>query len=163
MTRASAAGSQRTLDHRLARDIAEWADGDAHDALAALFGAADEAARNRHQSITAADTAAGIAAVPRPCVSLGRVFALPENRQQVLHELLTLRPDQQESVQTTSQHIAKSVDLSAATVKRILYELAEDGITRRVTAERVDRKGRPPSRLEPQFPTVVFERLFAAQ
>ncbi|MFC7131113.1 Cdc6/Cdc18 family protein [Haloferax chudinovii] len=163
MTRASAAGSRRTLDHRLARDIAEWADGDAHDALAALFGAADEAVRNRHRSITAADVAAGIAAVPQPCVSLGRVLALPENRQQVLHELLALRPDQQESVQAASQHIAKSVDLSATTVKRILYELAEDGITRRVTAERVDRKGRPPSRLEPQFPTVVFERLFAAQ
>ncbi|CQR48641.1 hypothetical protein BN996_00088 [Haloferax massiliensis] len=91
------------------------------------------------------------------------MLALPENRQQVLHELLALRPDQQESVQAASQHIAKSVDLSATTVKRILYELAEDGITRRVTAERVDRKGRPPSRLEPQFPTVVFERLFAAQ
>ncbi|WP_367996741.1 Cdc6/Cdc18 family protein [Haloferax volcanii] len=163
MTRVSAAGSRRTLDHRLARDIAEWADGDAHDALAALFGAADEAVRNQHRSITAADVAAGIAAVPQPCVSLGRVFSLPENRRQVLHELLAFRPDQQQSVQATSQHIAKWVDLSPTTVKRILYELAEDGITRRVTAERVERKGRPPSRLEPQFPTVVFERLFDAR
>ncbi|ELZ97010.1 Orc1-type DNA replication protein [Haloferax mucosum ATCC BAA-1512] len=161
MTRASAGGSRQSLDHRLACDIADWADGDAHDALAALFGAADSAMLNQHATITAADVNAGIEAVPRPGISLGRAFALPTNRQRVLRHLLELQTDQPDSVREASERISESVSLSAATIKRILYELAEDGIVRRVTAERTNRKGRPPSRLEPCFPTVVFERLFA--
>jgi Cdc6-like AAA superfamily ATPase len=160
MTRASIGLAQQALDHRAARRIAEWADGDAHDALAALFGAADEAMADGRGTLSTADLDSGIDTVPRPCVSLGRVLALPVNRQRVLRELLELDAEERSSVQSASQQISRAVDLSAATVKRVLYELAESGITRRVTAERVDGKGRPPSRLEPRFPTAVFERLF---
>ncbi|MFC6724622.1 ATP-binding protein, partial [Halobium palmae] len=66
------------------------------------------------------------------------------------------------SVRTAASAIAgaEGVDLSEATVTRILYELAESGVARRVTQERTGQ-GRPPSRLEPRFPTTVFRRLFA--
>ncbi|SFL60842.1 Cdc6-related protein, AAA superfamily ATPase [Halogranum rubrum] len=160
MTRASVGLAQQGLDHRAARTIAEWADGDAHDALAALFGAAETATAAGHDSIDTADLDAGIDAVPRPSVSLGRVLALPANRQRVLRRLLELNDDERSSVQEASEHISQTVDLSSTTVKRILYELAESGITRRVTIEEAEGKGRPPSRLEPRFPTVVFKRLF---
>lgn len=160
MTRASVGLAQQGLDHRAARTIAEWADGDAHDALAALFGAAEAATVAGHDSISATDLDAGTDAVPRPSISLGRVLALPANRQRVLRRLLELNDDERSSVQEASEHISQTVDLSSTTVKRILYELAESGITRRVTIEEAEGKGRPPSRLEPRFPTVVFKRLF---
>jgi predicted transcriptional regulator len=79
----------------------------------------------------------------------------------VLRRLLDLDADERSSVKEASEHVSRTVDLSAATVKRILYELAESGITRRVTIEEAEGKGRPPSRLEPRFPTLVFKRLFA--
>jgi len=41
----------------------------------------------------------------------------------------------------------------------VLYELAEAGIVRRVKAEQPSETGRPPSRVEPRFPTLVFEQL----
>lgn len=160
-SRVSNGLARHALTHEQVREVAEWADGDAHDALAALFGAADTAMVSGHDSVSSTDLDNGMEAVPRPSVSLGRVLALPSNRQRVLRRLLDLDADERSSVNEASEHISRSVDLSAATVKRILYELAESGITRRVTSERVDGKGRPPSRLEPRFPTLVFKRLFA--
>jgi Cdc6-like AAA superfamily ATPase len=153
--------ARHALTHEQVREVAEWADGDAHDALAALFGAADQAMVAGHDSVSTADLDAGMDAVPRPSVSLGRVLSLPENRQRVLRRLLDLDDDERSSVQEASEHVSRTVDLSSATVKRILYELAESGITRRVTIEEAEGKGRPPSRLEPRFPTAVFKRLFA--
>lgn len=153
--------ARHALTHEQVRDVAEWADGDAHDALAALFGAADQAMVVGHDSISTTDLDEGMEAVSRPCVSLGRVLALSENRQRVLRRLLDLDADERSSVQAATEHVSASVDLSTATVKRILYELAESGIVRRVTIEGTEGKGRPPSRLEPRFPTTVFERLFA--
>ncbi|SEO82548.1 Cdc6-related protein, AAA superfamily ATPase [Halogranum amylolyticum] len=160
-SRVSNGLARHALTHEQVREVAEWADGDAHDALAALFGAADQAMVAGHNSVLTADLDAGMDAVPRPCVSLGRVLALPTNRQRVLRRLLELNVDERSSVQAASEQISRTVDLSAATVKRILYELAESGITRRVTVEEAEGKGRPPSRLEPRFPTAVFERLFS--
>lgn len=153
--------ARHALTHEQVRDVSEWADGDAHDALAALFGAADRAMVVGHDSVSTTDLDEGMRAVPRPCVSLGRVLALPQNRQRVLRRLLDLDADERRSVQAATERISVSVDLSAATVKRILYELAESGITRRVTIEGTEGKGRPPSRLEPRFPTAAFKRLFA--
>ena len=46
------------------------------------------------------------------------------------------------------------------TVRRVLYELADAGLLDRVTVARSDGKGRPPSRLVPRFPTLVFRELF---
>ena len=56
------------------------------------------------------------------------------------------------------------MDLSESTVKRFLYELAEAGITERVTRPRSTREiGRPPSRVEPRFPTLVYRQLYDLQ
>ncbi|WP_101297401.1 Cdc6/Cdc18 family protein [Halegenticoccus soli] len=161
--RVSTGLARHALTHEQVREIAEWADGDAHDALAAVFGATDEAMRAGHESVLPADVDVGTAAVPRPCVSLGRVLALPPNRQRVLRRLLDLDDDGLGSVQGAAEAIAASpdVDLSASTVKRLLYEMAENGVMRRVTMDDATGIGRPPSRLEPRFPTLVFRRLAA--
>jgi len=100
-------------------------------------------------------------AVPRPSVSLGRVLALLDSRQQVLRRLVTLG-EEGTSVSAAADAIAGSpaVDLSAGTVQRLIYELANDGIVERVASDRSNGAGRPPSRLEPQFPTAVFRQLY---
>jgi Cdc6-like AAA superfamily ATPase len=159
--RVSSGLARHALTHEQVREIAEWADGDAHDALAATFGAADAAIVAGHGSLLPADVDEGMAAVPRPCVSLGRVLALPDNRKRVLRALIDLEADRHDSVGSTAEAIATggSVELSTATVKRVLYELSEAGVIRRVTRSS-EGIGRPPSRLETRFPTRVFRRLF---
>jgi Cdc6-like AAA superfamily ATPase len=162
MARASVGLSQQALDHDLARDIAEWADGNAHDALAALFIAADLANRADRTRIEAGDVSAAIEEVPRPSISLGRVLALPQNKQLVLRELVDLGPDDRASVTATTEAISSvpAIDLSPGTVKRYLYEMAEVGVVERVQAEKRDGKGRPPSRVELRFPPTAFRRLY---
>jgi Cdc6-like AAA superfamily ATPase len=162
MTRASAGLARGALDHDLARRVAEWADGDAHDALAALFVAAvraDDADRSR---VTGDAVTAAIEEIPRPSVSLGRVLALPANKQLVLRELVDLDSEDRASVTATTEAIAArpTVDLSAGTVKRFLYEMAESGVVERVQSDRRDGKGRPPSRVELRFPPTAFRRLY---
>lgn len=162
MARASEGLSQRALDHAHARTIAKWADGDAHDALAALFVAADAAAGAGRDHVTGPDVEVGMGDVPRTGVSLGRVLALPVNRQTVLRELVGLDDAERTSVSATTEAIAAStrVDLSAGTVKRFLYEMAESGVLVREENREADRQGRPPSRVEPCFPPTVFARLY---
>jgi len=163
MSRASTGLAQRALDHGKARRIAEWAAGNAHDALAALFGAADFAVTAGRSEITAEDLAAGMSDVPQPCVSLGRLLSLADNRQRVLRSLVDLDEDARESVDETTDAVVADpgVDLSAGTVKRFLYELAETGIIERVRIETASGgHGRPPSRVELRFPTRVFRRLY---
>ncbi len=160
-TRVSDGLTHHALSHEQIRTLVEWADGDAHDALAAVFGAADRAMHDGEDRVSPADLEHAIDDVPRPCASLGRVLALPENRQRVLLSLLDLDDDRRRSVSAAAEAVADSgrVDLSETTVKRILYELSEAGITRRVTVTDAAGQGRPPSRLEPRFPTYVFRRL----
>ncbi|QSG06974.1 Cdc6/Cdc18 family protein [Halapricum desulfuricans] len=162
MTRGSDALARDVLQHAQARQIASWAGGDAHNALAALFGAADRADAAGVERIRDRDIQAGIDAVPTPCVPLGVVLSLRENRQRVLRELLDLDAEDRESVTTTTEAIAAidGVDLSPGTVKRFLYELAERGVVERISSSRTNGHGRPPSRVEPRFPTRVFRRLY---
>ena len=151
------------ISHDQLRKLADWAEGDAHDALAALFSGGLVAERNGHEQIDDADLDAGMKAVPRPCVSLGRVLALPESRQQVLSGLIDLPEAARNSVSSAADAIVDDrIDLSRATIERVLYELAESGIIRRVKLDDATQIGRPPSRLEPRFPTLVFERLTSA-
>jgi len=157
--RASKALESGVLRHGQARRIAEWAGGDAHDALAATFGAADTADRAGADRIRASDVDAGMNAVPDDCVHVGRVLALPENRQRVLAALLDL--DEPATVDEAATRIGDRSDLTASTVKRFLYELAESGVLERVAATDAEGTGRRPSRVEPRFPTLVFERLYA--
>lgn len=165
MRRATQALAQGGLDHELARDIADWSAGNAHDALAALFVGVDRADREGRIRLTDGDIAAGIGAVPQPSVSLGRVLTLPANRQLVLRELVDLDADERASVTATTDAISNrpTVDLSAGTIKRFLYELAEDGIVERVQSPDRSGKGRPPSRVELRFPPAVFRRLYDRQ
>jgi Cdc6-like AAA superfamily ATPase len=150
------------ISHEQLRELANWADGDAHDALAALFSAGLIADDEGHEGIESADLTAGMAAVPRPCVSLGRVLALPESRQRILSRLTELPDTDRNSVSAAADEIADGrVDLSRSTIERVLYELAEAGIIRRLKVDNAERVGRPPSRLEPRFPTLVFRHLSA--
>lgn len=148
------------VSHEQLRALADWAGGDAHDALAALFSSGLIAERNSHNRIDQSALDAGMAAVPQPCVSLGRVLALPTSRQQVLSGLIGLPEAARNSVSTAADEIVDdSIELSRSTIERVLYELAEAGIVRRVKLADATQVGRPPSRLEPRFPTLVFEQL----
>ncbi|GAA0729440.1 Cdc6-like AAA superfamily ATPase [Halorubrum trapanicum] len=164
-SRCSTGLGRDALTHDQIRDIVEWSAGDAHDALAAVMGAAVSAERAGASTIRSADVDTGIEGVPRPCVALGRVLALPESRQRLLYELAGLSDDERSTVGAATEAIAArpGVDLSASTVRRVLYELADAGLLERVTVHRSDGKGRPPSRLVPLFPTVVFRELFDRQ
>lgn len=142
------------------REVATWADGDAHDALAALFGAAVNVGADAETPIDADALATGMAAVPQPCVALGRVMSLPTSRKRIVRRLIELPEAARRSVKTAAEAISNDgIDLSRATIERILYELAEAGIVRRIKAEQPSETGRPPSRLEPRFPTLVFKAL----
>lgn len=162
-SRSSRGLAHRAISHDGLRRIAEWAAGDAHDALAALFGAAVLASEAGEHTIDPETVTRGMEAVPRPTAPIGRVLALPENRQRALRRLLEFDASDT-SVEATAEAIARaeSLDLSTATVKRFLYELAEADVLRRVTAERTTGLGRPPSRIEVRFPTLVFRQLFDA-
>ena len=161
-SRCSTGLGRDALTHDQIREISEWADGDAHDALAAIAGAAINAERAGASTIRPADLDGGIEAVPKPCVALGRVLALSESRRRLLYELVSLPETARASVSAATETIASrpAVDLSASTVRRVLYELADAGLLERVTVARSGGKGRPPSRLVPRFPTLVFRELF---
>jgi len=153
------------LGHDQAREIAEWADGNAHDALAALFAAADAAAAYLAGTASNQRTSRPVSPTSRDRLSLlGRVLALPANRQSVLRELVGLDAADRATVMATTDAIAASVgSTSPGTVKRFLYELAESGILAREENTDADRRGRPPSRVEPRFPPTVFARLYDLQ
>jgi DNA-binding transcriptional ArsR family regulator len=134
------------VTHQQLRSLATWANGDAHDALAALFSAGLTAERKGHEQVDTVDLTEGMNAVPQPCVSLGRVLALPESRQQVLGRLIGLPKADRNSVSAAADAITDAeIDLSRATIERVLYELAEAGIVRRVKLDDAKQIGRPPS------------------
>lgn len=162
MTRASEGLAQQALDHELTRRIADWAEGNAHDALAALFIAADRADQDSRTRLTEQDVTEAIDEIPQPSVSLGRVLALPANKRLVLRNLVDLGPEDRVSVTATTEAISSraGVDLSPGTVKRFLYEMAEIGVVERVQSEKRNGKGRPPSRVELRFPPTAFRRLY---
>lgn len=165
MTRAAMGLSQKALDHDFARDIADWADGNAHDALSALFVAAESANDAERAFLTEADVSTALDELPRSSISLGQVLVLSENRQTVLRAVVDTDLASHQSIQSLADDIGsrQTVDLSPATVKRFLYELAEDGLLERVPVDDDTTHGRPPSRLELQFSGTVFRRLHDLQ
>ncbi|MUW15229.1 AAA family ATPase [Halorubrum sp. CBA1125] len=160
--RCSTGLGRDVLTHDQIREVVEWADGDAHDGLAAVAGAAIVAERAGASTVRPRDLDAGIEAVPQPGVALGRVLGLSESRRRLLYELVTLSAAERSSVSVATEAVAarETVDLSASTVRRVLYELADAGLIDRVTASRSEGKGRPPSRLVPRFPILVYRELF---
>jgi Cdc6-like AAA superfamily ATPase len=165
MTRASEGLARQGLDHERARQIADWAEGNAHDALAVLFIAAERASQEQRMHLTEADVTAAIEEIPDPSISLATVFTLPANKQTVLRKLVDLDDSERTSVTETTEAISSgpSIDLSAGTVKRFLYELAEASIVDRVQLDEQTGKGRPPSRVELRFPPTVFRRVYDLQ
>lgn len=159
--RADDGTGRRVLAYDHARRIAEWADGNAHHALAAAFVAADRAQTDDRATVSEADVTAALRSVPRASVSVGRVLALPANRRRVVAAVADLPPDDRTSVSAATDAVVAdpAVDLSATTVRRVLYELAEVGILERVQTEATPGKGRPPSRVEVRFPAAVVRRL----
>lgn len=156
--RASYGLTSGTISHSLARQIAGWADGDAHDALAALFGAAIVAQDDGDDRISAAHIETGMGAVPEDCVQIGRVLALPDNRRTVLAELLAV-DSESITISKAAERIGQRIDLSPSTVQRFIYELAEDGILERTVVDDGRSNGRQPTAVVPRFPTLVFQRL----
>lgn len=145
------------LDHESIRDLAVWADGNAHDALAALFGAAvlaSEAARpkieHRHLETAKAD-------VPKDGVHVDRALALSETRQQVLLDLISVGSTDR-PIREVAVEIAERSSLTTGTVKRFLYELADRSVIKRVPLPS-SGSGRRPSTVEPRFPTIAFRSL----
>ncbi|ADE04316.1 Cdc6/Cdc18 family protein [Haloferax volcanii] len=166
VARASDGVARSALPHVATREVAEWADGDAHDALSALYGAATLAAADGADTIDTEYVCAGIDAVPDDGCSLGRVFALPESRRRVLRAFVALDDEETASVSTATEHIAASprVSLSPATVRRVLYELSDLGIVRRVSdSDSTDGPGRPATRPVPNFSTLAFRGLDDAE
>lgn len=157
--RVSTGLTRNATTHQQVRRLAGWAEGDAHDALAALLGAVDVALDEDSAVIEDDHLDAGMEAVPQPCVALGRVLALSENRQTVLRRLVDLDPDDLSSVGRAASAVASSASLSESTITRYLYEFAEAGIVERVPVEGTEGAGRPPSRVEIRIPTRAFLRL----
>ncbi|WP_284013490.1 hypothetical protein [Halobaculum litoreum] len=158
--RADAGLGQGALSHGAVRRVAEWAEGDAGVALSALLGAVEAAAADGDLAVDAAGVDAGMEAVPWPCVPLGRVLALPDNRVRTLACLVDLSAADRAPVGDCAARIADRLEVTASTVERFLYELAEAGIVERVRVDDHDGPGRPPSRVEPRFATLAFRRLF---
>ncbi len=153
-------GLSHTLDHAHAQRIADWADGDAHDALAALFVAAATAETDGATRIRDADVDAGIAAVPPGSVPIGRVLTLSQNERQVVEQLLALSLDDEVRIEDAAALIADRTDLTDATVKRLLYELAQFGVLERREVPVGTRiTGRKPSGVALNFSTELFTAL----
>lgn len=162
MTRAASGLTDGSFDYGQARALAEWSEGNAHDALAALFVAAAGAEATGEARLTDDAIQSAMSAVPHPSVPLSRVLTLPENQQRILREFVSLEERDRESVTDTTEAISAAawVDLSQGTIKRLLYEMADAGLIELETAVQHDSRGRPPSRVVPQFPETAFHYLY---
>lgn len=153
-------GLSRNLTHGHAQRLTEWADGNAHDALGALFLAAVNAEAEGEPRLGHDEIAAGIEAVPENGVPIGRVLARSDTEQCVLRRLLDLPLDREVAITKEAEQIAADSDLTVGTVKRLLYELAQVGVLERVEVS-VDGQlvGRHPSMVVPNFSSALFEHL----
>ncbi|MWV40383.1 AAA family ATPase [Natrialba sp. INN-245] len=158
--RVSTSLSPGTVDHESIRSLSEWADGNAHDALAALYGAADCAADSDGDRIEPRHLECAIDGVPDDCVHVDRALSLSETRQQVLSTLASIDPADR-PVRDVADDIAARSSLTTGTVKRFLYELADRGVIERVPLPTTG-SGRRPSSIELRFPTHVFNSLTPA-
>jgi Cdc6-like AAA superfamily ATPase len=145
------------LDHETVREIAIWADGNAHDALAALFGAAVLAGEDEADRIERSHLEQAMENVPDAGVHVDRTLSLSETRQRVLCDLIAVGAADQ-PIREVATEIADRSGLTAGTVKRFLYELADRGVIERVPLQ-TNGSGRRPSTVVPRFPTIVFRAL----
>ncbi|WP_293030964.1 Cdc6/Cdc18 family protein [Natronococcus sp.] len=147
------------LEHETVREIAVWADGNAHDALAALFGAAVLAGEDDADRIERTHLERAMENVPDAGVHVDRTLSLSETRQRVLCDLIAVDAVDQ-PIREVATEIADRSGLTGGTVKRFLYELADRGVIERVPLP-TNGSGRRPSTVVPRFPTIVFRALAA--
>ena len=145
------------IDHESVRSLAIWADGNAHDALAALFGSAVLASEAAHSGIDDQHLETAQADVPEDGVHVDRALALSETRQRVLLDLVSVESANR-PIREVATEIATRSSLTTGTVKRFLYELADRGVIERVPLP-ASGSGRRPSTVEPRFSTIVFRSL----
>lgn len=156
--RCSRGLSTDAVSHDVLREIAAREEGNAHDALAVTLGAALLADHRDASAIDRDDALAAASAVPEGTAHLDAVLALPANRQSVLAALLAMEPDP--TVGEAAESVADRTGLSAGTVRRFCYELAEAGILSRRPADGAsDAPGRDPGVLRPAFPWLAFAGL----
>ncbi|WP_226038890.1 AAA family ATPase [Natrinema sp. DC36] len=149
------------LDHDAVRELAGWADGNAHDALATLFGAAVLASEDEADRIEPSHLETARTDVPDDGVHVARALALSATRQRVLLALVDLDPSDR-PIRELASAIAARSSLTAGTVTRFLYELADRGVIERVQLSSPGHNsGRQPSTVEPRYPTVAFRSLTA--
>lgn len=141
------------FDHDYLRAVAARRDGNAHDALAVVQGAALLAEHEGSESIGREQILAASTAVPEAAVHLDAVLALQENRRRVLATLLRLDPEP--TVADAAAAIADRTSLTQGTVRRFCYELSDAGVLDRRGGDAAAR-GRDPSHLSPAFPWLAF-------
>ena len=153
-------GLSRNLNHVHARRLTEWADGNAHDALGALLVAAVNATNAGRTRIRATDIDRGIEEIPSDGVPVGRLVALSENERTIIRKLLDRSREDARTIDALAGDIAEQSDLTSGTVKRLLYELAQNDILRRVQVSPANTVvGRKPSKVTPNFSRTLFEHL----
>ncbi|USZ72108.1 Cdc6/Cdc18 family protein [Natronosalvus halobius] len=156
-TRASSGLSSNGLKYALTREIGDWAAGDATKAITALYAAAIFAERDGATNIGSEHVGEAIETTPDRCIHVETIASLHESKQTVLDRFVTLNLSGTE-IDESAESIAADVTLSEKTVKRHLYELAQDGVLTRIRTSG-NGPGRPPTRLEPRFSPPVYRRL----
>ena len=153
-------GLSQNLNHVHARRLTEWADGNAHDALGALLVAAANATNAGRTRIRAEDVDRGIEEIPSDGIPVGRLVALSENERTIIRKLLERPRDDARTIDALAGDIAEQSELTSSTVKRLLYELAQNDILSRVQVSPDNRVvGRKPSKVTPNFSQTLFEHL----
>ena len=155
--RVSTGLAANAIDHDAIRELAYWADGNAHDALAALFAAAILAREDGVDRIEDGHLERAKADVPDGGVHVDRALALSETHQRVLLALVSLDVDGV-PIRELAAHIAGRSSLTTGTVTRLLYELADRGVLERVPVS-ANGSGRRPSTVVPRVPTIAFRAL----
>jgi len=160
-SRCSTGLGRDALTHDQIREVSEWADGGAHDALAAVTGAAITAERAGASTVRPEDLDEGIEAVPRPSVALGRVLALGEPAAAPLRtgEPVGRRPGVGECCDGDDRLAEGGRSVSVDGAARAL-RTRRRGPARSGDCPPERREGTAPSRLVPRFPTLVFQELF---
>ncbi|WP_312907272.1 Cdc6/Cdc18 family protein [Natronosalvus caseinilyticus] len=155
--RASAALASNGFEYAFARKISDWAAGDATRALTALYAAAIFAERDGATSVGSEHVDEAIETTPDRCVHVETITSLHESKRIILDQFVELGLPST-GIDDTATTLAVDVDLSAETVQRHLYEMAQHGVFERVRTDG-NGVGRPSTRLVPRFSPVVYRRI----
>lgn len=157
--RASTGLAAGAIEHDSIRALADWAEGNAHNALAALYVAASLANEADEGRISDGHLETAMADVPKTGIHIDRTLALSSSRQQVLLDLLSVS-NGSKPIREVARAIDSESSVTASTATRFLYELADLEVLERVGLESTG-SGRRPSTVEPRFSPIAFRSLVA--